>query len=146
MHRILLAYYRILQANRPLPRLLDWPLAPLSQLIWSPHPDNGVRFLAIRCYALQVGMSEGERVKIEKEVLGDVSKVDCPIAYGVSEDGTTRIVDGWVLPVVELERVTHARDALLDPQEYFFPDDDSREPIHPAELRCVPILISQNDR
>ena len=51
-----------------------------------------------------------------------------------------KIVDGWVLPVVELERVTHARDALLDPQEYFFPDDDSREPIHPAELRYVAIL------
>ena len=76
IHRVLLAYYRILQANRPLPRLLDWPLAPLSQLIWSPHPDNGVRFLAIRCYALQVGMSEGERVKIEKEVKMEVSPVE----------------------------------------------------------------------
>ncbi|KAI0715618.1 hypothetical protein C8T65DRAFT_828609 [Cerioporus squamosus] len=135
LHRILLAYYRILQANRTLPRLLGWPLAPLSQLIWSPHPDNGVRFLAIRCYALQVGMMEGERVKVEKEVLGEVSEVDCPIAYGVNPDGTMHTVDGWILPAIELDRITRARDALLLPIDLFIPDgDDSHEPIHPAEL------------
>ncbi|RPD62626.1 midasin [Lentinus tigrinus ALCF2SS1-7] len=134
LHRTLLAYYRILQANRTLPRLLGWSLTPLSQLIWSPHPNNGVRSLAIRCYALQVGMAEGERVKVEKEVLGDISEVDCFITYGANQDGTARMADGWVLPVIELERVTRARDALLSPQEYFIPDDDSREPIHPAEL------------
>ncbi|RDX53520.1 midasin [Lentinus brumalis] len=136
LHRILLAYYRILQANRTLPRMLGWPLAPLSQLIWSPHPDNGVRFLAIRCYALQVGMMEGERVKIEREVLGDVSEVDCPITFGVNADGTARTVDGWVLPAIEIERVTRARDALLLASDQFISDDDndSRKPIHPAEL------------
>ena len=136
MHRILLAYYRILQANRPLPRLLDWPLAPLSQLIWSPHPDNGVRFLAIRCYALQVGMAEVERVKIEKEVLGEVSQVSCLMAYGFNVDGTVREVDGWVLPVLEQERIARSRNGLMEPQEYYDSGEtDFSEPIHPADLR-----------
>ena len=86
-------------------------------------------------------------MKMEKEVLGEVSTVDCPLAYGVSQDGTVRVVDGWIVPVLELERVTHARDAFLRAGDYYLShDSDSSEPIHPAELRCVPILISQNDR
>ncbi len=76
-------------------------------------------------------------MKIEKEVLGDVSEVDCPIIFGVNADGTARTVDGWVLPAIEIERVTRARDALLLASDQFISDDDndSRKPIHPAELR-----------
>ncbi|TBU59248.1 midasin [Dichomitus squalens] len=135
LHRVLLAYYRLLQANRVLPRHLGWSLTPLSQLIWAPHPDNGVRFLAIRCYALQAGMMEGERVKMEKEVLGEVSEIDCPIDFDTNLDGTARRVDGWIMPVLELERIAQGRDALLEPQDFYNHEEtDSSEPIHPAEL------------
>ncbi|KAH9924312.1 midasin [Epithele typhae] len=113
LQRILLVYYRILQANRSLPRSLGWPLSPLSKLVGAQDLPNGVRFLAIRCYSLQAGMMEGERVKLEKEVLGEVSQVECKIAFGYGEDGNPREVDGWVLPVLELERVTQARNAPL---------------------------------
>jgi midasin len=136
LHRILLAYYRILQANRELPRILNWPLSPLSRLAWDPHPDTGVRFLAVRCYALQARMMEVERVKMEKIVIGDVREIDCPVLYGILPDGTSRVVDGWILPIIEKTRVVEARNGLLMPQNYYTHDGDSIEPIHPAELRC----------
>ena len=142
LQRLLLAYYRILHANRTLPHTLGWSLTPLSQLIWTPHPNNGVRLLAIKCYALQAGMMEGERVKLEQEVVGDVKETECPIFFAYNLDGTVREVDGWVLPTLELERISRARDALLDYEDVFGHDGfDSTEPIHPAELRYVPVLF-----
>ncbi|KAI1794980.1 midasin [Ganoderma leucocontextum] len=141
LQRVLLAYYRLLQANRALPRHLGWSLTPLSQIIWGPHPDNGVRFLALRCYALQAGMMEGERVSMEKEVLGEVSNVDCPIAFGVNLDGTLQQVSGWIMPVVELERIAQGRYQLLEPHDFYIHDNDSSEPIHPAELSPLVVNI-----
>ncbi|KZT09211.1 midasin [Laetiporus sulphureus 93-53] len=141
LHRRLLGYYRILQANREVPRILLWSLSPLSKLIWAPHPDNGVRFLSIRCYALQSGMMEGERMKMEKKLVGDVAKVDSPIAYGANVDGSPVHMDGWILPGMEANRITNARNAHLKPQNYFsFEGNDSREPIHPAELS--PLVVN----
>ncbi|KAI0328990.1 midasin [Cubamyces sp. BRFM 1775] len=135
LQRVLLAYYRLLQANRALPHMLGWSLTPLSQLIWTPHPNNGVRLLAIKCYALQAGMMEGERVKLEQEVVGNVKVTECPIYFAHNLDGTVREVDGWVLPTLEMERVSRARDALLDYEDFFGYDElDSTGPIHPAEL------------
>ncbi len=136
LQRILLAYYRILQANRGLPPSLNWPLTSLSQLIWAPHPDNGVRFLAIRCYALQTGMMEAERVKMETEIIGAMGEVDFQVNHSETVDGTTQLVDGWVMPIIEATRVVDARNTLLIEQNYYaYADGDSIEPIHPAELR-----------
>lgn len=138
LHRILLAYYRILHANRELPYILKWSPTCLTRLFCDRHPDVGVRFLAIRCYALQARMIEKERVKMEEKYVGDMSEVDCPLGYGYNLDGTQRILDGWTLPVAEKTRVRDARSALLAPQKYYaFAQGDSIEPIHPAELRCV---------
>ncbi|THH30307.1 hypothetical protein EUX98_g3868, partial [Antrodiella citrinella] len=135
LQRILLAYYRILQTNRELPSLLSWSLTPLSLLMWTPHPDAGVRYLAIRCYALQSGMGEGQRVQAEHEILGEAAHVDCPLHYGQNFDGTPVFLDGWLLPLVDAERVAKLRQSLLDPQNYYSSEDDSSiEPIHPAEL------------
>ncbi|KAI8971187.1 midasin [Trametes punicea] len=135
IHLTLLAYYRLLQANRTLPHTLGWSLTPLSHLISASHLDKGMKLLAIKCYALQAGMLEGERVKLEGKVIGDVKEVDCPIQYAVNLDGTVREVDGWVLPILEMERVSRARDALVYDQGFYAIDEsDSSEPIHPAEL------------
>lgn len=86
-------------------------------------------------------MMEGERVKLEKEVVGEVSEVECPITYGCLSDGTRRTIDGWILPVVEKERVIDARNERLSIQNYYTPHGDSIEPIHPAELRSVFIAL-----
>lgn len=82
-------------------------------------------------------MMEGERANMEKELLGDVSAVECPIVFGVNPDGSPQQVSGWVMPVLELERVTQGRDQLLESYDFFPHDNDSSEPIHPAELRYV---------
>lgn len=137
-HRTLLAYYRLLRANRLLPSTLDWSLTPLSKLIWSPHPDPGVRFLAIRCYALHAGMMENERENLERTVVGDVSEADCPITYEDQPDGSVRMTDGWIMPVLEAQRVSREREALMGDQKYPTTEaHDLFQPIHPAELRYV---------
>jgi midasin len=137
LHRLLLAYYRILQANRPLPRDLYWPLSALSKLFHTPHSDTGVCLVSIRCYALQSGMSEAQREKLETEVLGEVCGVDCQIDFGENVDGSAKVVDGWLLPVLEIQRITDARNALVtEPQDFYSFQEGERSPfLTPSDLR-----------
>ncbi|KAJ7600863.1 midasin nuclear AAA ATPase [Mycena floridula] len=138
--RLILAYYRILQANRQLPGLLFWPLTPLSILIWTPNLHNGIRLLSIRCYALQSGMVESVREELEKKVLGDA---DCFINYGQTFDGSHVEMDAWVFPVFELRQVQEAREALATvPQEYHVVDEDEiLVPISPLDLSPLVVNI-----
>ena len=138
LHRLLLAYYRILLANRILPNSLSWPLPALSVLFWTPHPDSGVRLLAIRCYALQSGMSEAEREKLEIDILGPIGVVDCQIAYIDDMDGRTEEIDGWLLPALEGKRILDARNAFLhDDQDYYVLDGDEPQTISLTDFRQV---------
>ncbi|KAF5333007.1 hypothetical protein D9758_015177 [Tetrapyrgos nigripes] len=136
IHRLLLTYYRILQINRELPSLLFWSLAPLTLLISNEHSDNATKLMAIRCYALQCGMGEAERNKWEAEVVGDVAVVDCPLDYGVKLDGTENKTDGWLLPVVEYQRVREARNKLVsEPMDYYTRgEEDVHLVIAPGDL------------
>ncbi|KAJ7451619.1 midasin nuclear AAA ATPase [Mycena latifolia] len=129
LQKLLLAYYRILQANRELPRHLLWSLSPLSCLIWTPGIDNGVRLLAIRCYALQSGMGEAERETMERATLGEACAVDCPLEYGQNLDGSQREMDAWVMPVFEVQRIQETRKEIVDnPQTFYdFAEDDDVE-------------------
>ncbi|KAE9408912.1 P-loop containing nucleoside triphosphate hydrolase protein [Gymnopus androsaceus JB14] len=108
IHQILLAYYRILQANRELPYQLYWPLTPLT------------------CYALQSGMLEAEREKWEKETLGELYSVECSLGYGYALDGSQNVVDGWLMPVIELERVRTARNAFVTEAHDFYSSASTR--------------------
>ncbi|KAH7907327.1 midasin [Hygrophoropsis aurantiaca] len=129
LHRLLLSYYRLLQANRLLPHHLLWPVSCLSTLFWSPYPDTGVQLLAIRCYALQCGMAEVERERLESRILGDFCGVDCLIHYGQNTDGSAVQIDGWLFPVLEIDRITKARNALvLDDQDFYASERDSSVP------------------
>ncbi|KAH7927800.1 midasin [Leucogyrophana mollusca] len=130
LHRLLLAYYRILQANRLLPRDLLWPISSLSKLFWKPHPDTGVQLLAIRCYALQSGMGEAERERLETRILGDFCGVDCSIHYGQNTDGSDVEIDGWLFPTLETRRIVNARAALMhDQQDFYSPEDSGVSPL-----------------
>jgi hypothetical protein len=139
LHWLLLAYYRILQANRELPRQLSWSLAPLSRATWTPHLDNAARLLSIRCYALQSGMGEEERENLEREVLGEPCGVDCLLAYGQNEDGSEKNVDGWIMPVIEVRRIQEERDSIVTkPHDYYTREDgDSAQVIQSSDLRCA---------
>jgi hypothetical protein len=141
LQRLLLAYYRILQANRELPRHLLWSLSPLSLLIWTTGIDNGVRLLAIRCYALQSGMGEAERETVERATLGELCVVDCPVEYGHDADGNQREIDAWILPVLEARRIQEMRkDIMENPQTFYeYTEGDEGEPL---VLRCVLFMRS----
>ncbi|TDL22264.1 P-loop containing nucleoside triphosphate hydrolase protein [Rickenella mellea] len=119
LHRVLLAYYRILRANRFFPYDLYWDLSPLVTLFSTPHSDRGVCWLAIRCYALQSGMGDAEREKLEVQVLGEIGKDDCPVYYGQDIVQNPQTIDGWLLPVIELKRIENAREHILDSQDYY---------------------------
>ncbi|KAG5350591.1 hypothetical protein C0989_010243 [Termitomyces sp. Mn162] len=135
LHRLLLAQYRILRANRELPRLLVWSLSPLSKLIWTSNLDTGVRLLAIRCYALQSSMGEAEREVMEREVLGEPFGIDCQIEYGINLDGTSREVDGWLVPVLEVQRIKEMREKIAcEEQDYYSNDGGPVTTIQPLEL------------
>ncbi|KXN88102.1 Midasin [Leucoagaricus sp. SymC.cos] len=128
LHRLLLIYFRIQQANRDLPGQLYWSLSPLTKLIWSRNHnlnDNGVKILAIRCYALQSGMGEAQREKLEAKVLGmkegEMCSVDCWISDGglnrlndnpTAEVEGSNMLDGWVLPALEMQRVNTMREEM----------------------------------
>ncbi|KAK1236049.1 AAA ATPase midasin, partial [Marasmius sp. AFHP31] len=122
-HKLLLAYFRILSANRELPSQLLWPLSPLRTLATSSKLDTGTRLVAIRCYALQAGMGELERDEWEKKLVGKDSEVDCPLDYGVDENGDKIETDGWLLPVLEYQRVREERNALVNEPQVFYDFD-----------------------
>ncbi|KAH9080394.1 midasin [Lactarius deliciosus] len=114
LHRLLLAYYRILVANPELPNWLDWPLETVSGLFWTPHPDAAVRYLAIRCYALQSGMSELEREKLENTLVGSMATAECPLEFGA-------------------DRIYDARSAILvDTRDFSMGQSDTF--IQPSDL------------
>ena len=136
LHRVLLAYYRILMANPELPSWLDWPLEPLSRIFWTPHPDLGVRYLAVRCYAMQSGMSEAEREKLETTLIGSMARVECPLEFGLDRHGRTNVIDGWLLPVIETQRIHDSRNAIAtDTRDFSTGQGDVS--IKPFDLRRV---------
>ncbi|KAG2155783.1 uncharacterized protein EDB93DRAFT_1101572 [Suillus bovinus] len=135
LHRMLLAYYRLLRANRLLPKHLLWDGSLLSKLLFPPHPDTGVRLLAARCYASHVGMAEIERERLITHVLGEFCGVDCPIYYAQTIDGTVIETDGWLVPTLEIKRIHDARDAILESSDFYSLDaEDVSQPLSEANL------------
>ncbi|KAG1818477.1 uncharacterized protein BJ212DRAFT_1479486 [Suillus subaureus] len=135
LHCMLLAYYRLLRANRLLPKHLLWDESLLSKLLFPPHPDTGVRLLAARCYASHVSMAEIERERLINHVLGEFCGVDCPINYGQTIDGTVVETDGWLMPALEIKRIHDARDAILENSDFYSPEaEDVLQPLSEADL------------
>lgn len=122
-------------ANRELPSLLDWSLGSLSRLFWAPHPDSGVRYLAIRCYALQSGMSEAERERLENALIGSMAHAECPLEFGLDVQGRANIIDGWLLPVIETQRIHDARNAIVA-DTVGFSMGEGGDSILLSDLRC----------
>ena len=136
LHFLLLSYYRILQANRTLPKHFSWPISPLSKIFTTPDLDTGARLLAIRCYFLQSRMGEAERIKLEQRYVGDVSTVDCPISYSVNPDGSIYTLDGWVLSAVEATRVADFwKSSAKDVPDYYRETGGTVESFSETDLR-----------
>ena len=146
LHFLLLCYYRILQANRALPKHSSWPISTLTRIFTTPDVDTGAKLLAIRCYFLQSAMGEAERIKLEQRYVGDVSVVDCPISYSVNADGSIYVLDGWVLPAIEATRVADFRkSSVKETSDYYCEADVAVGSFSENDLRLVayhyPLLV-----
>jgi midasin len=129
LHFLLLSYYRILQANRTLPKHFSWSVSTLVKIFTTSENDAGARLLAIRCYFLQSGMGEAERIKLEKRYVGDISTIDCPISYSVNTDGSLYVLDGWVLPALEATRTTKPWDPSAEGTPDYYCETDGAMPL-----------------
>ncbi|WWC68040.1 uncharacterized protein I206_101959 [Kwoniella pini CBS 10737] len=121
LHALLLSQLRLLSADPDIARRSNWPLEPLH-LLRTEHVDRGVRLLAIQVIAKQRSWSEEKRISMEREWVGEVDKVDANIAYNVEVirlpeggfDLKKVIADGWMLPILEHQRIRRAQSLTLD--------------------------------
>jgi len=134
LHHLLLAYYRLLRANRLLSSDFLWPISYLSTLFTTPHPDSAVKFLAIRCYSLHTGMAEVERVQLERRVLGEPGVAECPLSFGCNVDGSRITVDGWLMPMLELERIHQTRNFVAAASDFYSFGCDKIQPLADDDL------------
>ncbi|KAI5117001.1 hypothetical protein M0805_002669 [Coniferiporia weirii] len=87
--------------------------------------DRGIRWLAIRCYALQSNMSDRKRENMERNILGEIGLEDCLLDYGEDVSGVTKKVDGWMLPLLEVQRIQDYRDRILNASDFAFVNNKS---------------------
>jgi len=138
LHFLLLSYYRILQANRTLPKHFSWPISALAKIFTTPDIDTGARLLAISCYFLQSGMGEAEKIKLEQRYVGNVVTVDCPISYSVNTDGSIHVLDGWVLPAAEATRIAEFwKSSAEDVPDYHYETEGVVGSFSENDLRWV---------
>ncbi|CAE6540331.1 unnamed protein product [Rhizoctonia solani] len=139
LQRILIAYYRLLAADPSTPTRLGWPATLLQALfrpvpgISSPHPDYAVRWLALRCFGIQTGLTEITRAKLEAEFVGvgGVDLIELHAGYELNLDLVDSIgtlapkeltMDIRVFPVAEIKRIQAKREELAhQPIDSFFP-------------------------
>ncbi|CAE6509447.1 unnamed protein product [Rhizoctonia solani] len=139
LQRILIAYYRLLAADPGTPTRLGWSATLLQALfrpvpgISSPHPDHAVRWLALRCFGTQTGLTEITRGKLETEFLSvdGVDLIELHTGYELKLDlaNNTGILvpkeitmDARVFPVAEIKRIQTKREGLAhQPVDSFFP-------------------------
>lgn len=109
LHVILLAQWRLINVSPHLPLEFRWSVEPLSALCATPHPDPGVLWLALNCYAIQMGLNEPGRVQLEEKLLGKdvITTIHSPF------DET---LEGRVLPYIEMRRVN--KYLTVTPDEY----------------------------
>ncbi|KAG8823439.1 hypothetical protein FRC19_003943 [Serendipita sp. 401] len=109
LHVLLLAYNRLISAIPHIYKEFGWSIVHLQRLLKPPHPDPGVRLLAIRCAAYHVGMNEAARIQWEQKHVGLPADVDALIE---TESGEALSV--WVLPLLEHKRVIDERHRLKE--------------------------------
>ncbi|KAI6009024.1 hypothetical protein BKA83DRAFT_4505353 [Pisolithus microcarpus] len=161
LQRLLLAYYRLLRANRLLPSELFWPASALSSLFTSEAPHLDLQsVLAIQCYALHTGMAEVERSKLEQEYSVKRWKREREsfgMAYDPSGMGKRRFVDARVMPALEMKRIHEVRTAMMIPHDFYaLEEGDVSQRISESDLSlglstsmassCLKIPLHQSPR
>jgi midasin len=109
LHVLLLAYHRLVEACCYIHEEFHWPSSHLQCLFEPPHPDVGVRLLAIRCFAFHVGMNEPARVEMEETLVGSSESANPFVDTGFGDT-----LDVWVLPILDSNRIADERMLLKE--------------------------------
>ncbi len=93
-------------------------------------------------------MGEAERERFERQVLGmkedEMCSVDCWVSSGgygkKDEEGREKALDGWVLPMLEMQRVRRMRGELCLGQVedyYTFEEGEEKVFVEESDLRSA---------
>ncbi|ODO08666.1 midasin [Cryptococcus wingfieldii CBS 7118] len=121
LHSLLLAYIRLIIVDPFIASRNDWSIIPLHALR-TEHPDAGVRLLAIQVLSKQRKWSETKRMEMESAHVGAVEATDVKILFGHTVNVLPQggfetqemVVDGWLMPIFEAERIKKARKSTND--------------------------------
>ena len=133
LQRLLVAYHRLLCVDESFPSRNGWPLTPLARLVHTPHPDPGVRVLAILCYSIQAGHPETMLEKAYWEYLGEPGGIDAPVEVGDALVGDAVVpvnADGWVIRFIEEKRRCEKRAAFANAQDYYISENSQAQITH----------------
>ena len=83
-------------------------------------------------------MGELEREKLENTLVGSMAATECPLEFDVDDCGRVITIDGWLLPVIEMQRIYDARSAIAADTRDFSMGQNEKF-IQPFDLRCVPL-------
>jgi len=86
---------------------------------------------------MQSGMCEAEREKLENTLIGPMAHAECLLEFGQDLHGNANVIDGWLLPVIEKQRIHDSLDSIAsDTRDFSMGPVDNC--ISPSDLRCVP--------
>lgn len=153
LQRLLVAYHRLLCVDESFPSRNGWPLTPLARLVHTPHPDPGVRVLAIVCYSIQAGHPESALEKTYWESLGEPGGIDAPVEIGeaLADDVVVPVnADGWLIRPIEEKRRCDKRAALADSQNFYIAENAQEQITHadlsPYLVDVCSVLMFKADR
>jgi hypothetical protein len=85
---------------------------------------------------MQSGMCEAEREKLENTLIGSMAHAECLLEFGQDLHGNANVIDGWLLPVVEKQRIHDSLHSIASGKGDF-PMGQGDNCIRPSDLRCV---------
>jgi midasin len=85
---------------------------------------------------MQSGMCEAEREKLENSLIGPMAHAECPLEFGQDLHGNANVIDGWLLPVIEPQRIHDLSNAIAtDARDFSMGQEDNC--LRPSDLRFV---------
>jgi hypothetical protein len=86
---------------------------------------------------MQSGMCEAVREKLENTLVGSMAHTECLLEFGQDLHGNANVIDGWLLPVVEKQRIHDSLNSIAsDTNDFTMGQGDNC--LRPSDLRCVP--------
>lgn len=79
-------------------------------------------------------MAEVERVQLEVRVLGEPGVVESPLSYGQNIEGSRITIDGWLLPVLEVQRIHQSRNSVVTGSDFYSFEGDNVQPLTNDDL------------